>query len=69
MADELQIASLGLIIDPDSITLDRAGRVAIRDPKILQAILAAVPQSLDLEATATNYVACGNNYQCGVKQQ
>jgi hypothetical protein len=64
--DELHTTNLALVLKPEGITLDASGRVVLKDPQILQAILSAATESAMQAAPASNWVGCGGNaYQCG----
>lgn len=60
--DQLVVRAASIVLGPDSVTLDSAGRVQFKDAKILQAILSAAPTKLS--AQDTNYALCGGNGYC-----
>ena len=65
-SEGLRATNLAVILEPEGITLDASGRVTLKDPKVLQAILSATTELGAESANDTNYVLCGGNaYQCG----
>jgi len=67
MAKEIKTVGVQLVVEPGDVTLDREGRISFSDPRIVQALVAAVPSDMLAAEEATNYFQCGpvNNYQCG----
>jgi hypothetical protein len=66
MANDIRTVGVQLMVEPESVTLDREGRISFSDSRIIQALVAAVPTDLVAEKEAPNYFQCGaNNYQCG----
>ena len=61
-SDQLVVRGASIVLGPDGVTLDSAGRVKFADARILQAILTAAPARAS--AQDTNYALCGGNGYC-----
>jgi hypothetical protein len=63
----MKSVNLGLVLAPQGIELDAAGRIRFVNPEILQAVLMARPADEQGDGgTPTNVHQCScNPYQCG----